>query len=294
MLNANISVLKKLPPPVAKMAKRLLVYPRYWHCKSAAHAAFTQHGADYRHSILFIAGMPKSGTTWLEKMMSSYPGYEELLMPGANFYELKTGEGHLYDLPDNAFSKLQDCLVLTKMHCHGSTQNVKVLTGAEIPYVILYRDPRDVAVSHYYYVRNTPWHGDYEALKDCNVQEGIRYFIHKRLPEFAHWMRSWRDNRKPEHSLMISYEEMLRDTADVLRRVFQLFALEADEQRIEHIVSMNSFKSLEASDQGKTAFFRKGQAGDWVNHFDDALKVEFNTVDSKILVEFGYEKNDQW
>jgi hypothetical protein len=70
--------------------------------------------------------------------------------------------------------------------------------------------------------------------------------------------------------------------------------LETDEQRIEHIVSMNSFKSLEASDQGKTAFFRKGQAGDWVNHFDDALKVEFNTVDSKILVEFDYEKNDQW
>lgn len=294
MLSAKISVLKKLPSPIAKIIKRLLVYPRYWHSKSAARASFKQYGADYRHPLLFVAGMPKSGTTWLEKMISSYPGYEEVLIPSANFYELKTGEGHLYDLPDNAFSRLQDCLVLTKMHCHGTAQNVKVLAQGEIPYVVLYRDPRDVAVSYYFYVRNTPWHGDYKALKDCSVKEGVRYFIHKRLLEFTHWMRSWRENRTPGSSLMISYEEMLRDSAGVIRRVFQLFDLPADDVRIEKIVADNSFKSLVAVDSGKTAFFRKGQSGDWVNHFDDSLKSEFNSVDSKILVEFGYENNDQW
>lgn len=294
MLSEKIKYLKMLPAPIAKLAKRLLVYPRYWQCRYVAKKSFQSYGENYEHPILFIAGMPKSGTTWLEKMMSSYPGYEELLLPGANFYELRTGEGHLYDLPDNAFGGLNERLVLTKMHCHGSEQNVGVLKDAGIPYVVLYRDPRDVAVSHYFYVRNTPWHGDYQALKDCDVQEGIRYFIRKRLPEFAHWMRSWRDNRDVGNSLMISYEEMLEDTADVIRKVFQLFALEADESRITQIVDENSFKSLEASDQGKTAFFRKGQSGDWINHFDESLRQEFKRVDAEILIEFGYEINDQW
>ena len=260
----------------------------------SAQKSFQEYGASYQHPILFIAGMPKSGTTWLEKMMSSYPGYEELLIPGANFYELRTGEGHLYDLPVNAFDGLQDCLVLTKMHCHGSKQNVQVLADAKIPYVILYRDPRDVAVSHYFYVRNTPWHGDYAVLKDCDIHQGIEFFISKRLPEFAHWMRSWRDTRAPENSVMVSYEEMLEDTAAVLRQVFELFSLEADDVRLKEIVDQNSFKNLEASDQGKTSFFRKGKSGDWVNHFDENLKQQFKSVDSDLLVEFGYEQNDQW
>lgn len=294
MLNRHIALLKRLPPPIAKFAKWLLVYPRFWKCRSAARKSYQLHHADYQHTILFIAGMPKSGTTWLEKMMSTYPGYEEILLPGANFYELRTGEGHLYDLPDNAFDSLQDCLVLTKMHCHGSEQNVKVLADAKIPYVVLYRDPRDVAVSHYFYVRNTPWHGDYAVLKDCDIHQGIEFFITKRLPEFAHWMRSWRDARDSTNSVMVSYEQMLEDTAGVLREVFQLFALDADESRLLEIVNQNSFKNLEAGDKGKTSFFRKGKSGDWVNHFDEELKRQFKLVDADILVEFGYEQDDQW
>lgn len=294
MLNEQIKYLKRLPPPVGKFAKRMLVYPRYWSCRARAARSYKLYREVYEHPILFIAGMPKSGTTWLEKMMSSYPGYEEILLPGANFYELRTGKGHLYDLPNNAFKSLSDCLILTKMHCHGSEQNVRVLREAKIPYAILCRDPRDVAVSHYYYVLNTPWHGDYRALKDCDVQAGIRYFISKRLPEFAHWMRSWRDNRNKQQSLMTSYEAMLEDTEAVVHEIFQLFGLDADEKKVRQIVDSNSFKNLEVKDRGKTAFFRKGMSGDWVNHFTPELCREFRKVDGQILIEFGYERDGQW
>lgn len=294
MLNTNISLLKKLPPPVGRLAKRLLVYPRYWRCKSVARASFKQYGADYQHPLLFIAGMPKSGTTWLEKMISSYPGYEELLIPGVSFYELKTGEGHLYDLPENAFSKLQDCLVLTKMHCHGSRQNVEVLQAAAIPYVILYRDLRDVSVSHYFYVLNTPWHGDYPYLKNRNVQQGIAYFIEKRLPEFAHWMRSWRDNRVPQASVMFSYEEMLEDSARVVSGVLDLYELEYTPKLVDEMIERNSFRRLKGDHPQGRSFFRSGKAGDWLNHYNEDLKKMFKAVDNQILLEFGYEDDDQW
>ncbi len=32
---------------------------------------------------------------------------------------------------------------------------------ADVKYVIMYRDLRDVAVSHYYYAKQTPWHPEY-------------------------------------------------------------------------------------------------------------------------------------
>jgi hypothetical protein len=93
---------------------------------------------------------------------------------------------------------------------------------------------------------------------------------------------------------MVSYEEMLEDAAGVLREVFNLFDLKADDERIRQIVADNSFKSLEAKDQGQTAFFRKGQSGDWGNHFNDELKEAFKLVDSGILIEFGYEVDALW
>lgn len=294
MLSSQILFLKRLPPPIAKLVKWLLVYPRYWKCRVQAGIFYRLYRDKYKHPILFIAGMPKSGTTWLEKMISSYPGYCELLMPSASFHELRTGNGHIFDLPSNAFAKLKNCLVLTKMHCHGSAHNIEILRVSKVPYVVLYRDLRDVAVSYYFYVLNTPWHADYKALKGTNVQEGIRYFIQNRLPEFSLWMRSWRDNRDVEQSLMVSYEEMLDDTSCVIRKIFTLFGLEVDEQCIQKIVMGNSFKSLESKDHGKTAFFRKGKSGDWVNYFTPELRREFCEADADILIEFGYEVDEKW
>jgi len=294
MLSDSVNFMRKLPAPVAKAIKYMMVYPRYWACRSKAVQAKKNYGERYRHNTIFIAGLPKSGTTWLEKMISTYPGFEQILIPEVNFYELKNGESHLFDIPSGALERLDKLLVLSKMHCHGSGQNVEALQACSIPYVILYRDLRDVSVSHYFYVRNTPWHGDFPYLKDCNVQEGIAYFIEKRLPEFAHWMRSWRDNRDLESSVMFSYEEMLEDSARVVREVLDLYELDYTADLVGEMIERNSFNRLKGDKPKGRSFFRSGKAGDWMNHYNEDLKKLFKSVDNQILLEFGYEDGDQW
>lgn len=294
MLNQGVYFLKLLPSPMAKFAKKVLVYPRYWNCLKQAQKSYRELGDNYRQNVLFIAGMPKSGTTWLEKMLSSYPGYQEVLMPEASFAELQAGQGHLFELPESCFERFRKALVLTKMHCHGAEGNVRILDQAKVPYVVLYRDPRDVSVSHYHYVMSTPWHGDYEQLKNLSLEEGIRYFIDKRLPEFALWMRSWRDNRNPNASLMISYEDLLDDTEQALKDILQLFELEASDSEIRSMVEQNSFKRMSEGKLKHSGFFRKGQSGDWVNHYTDSLKEHFKQVEPDLLREFGYEHDDTW
>lgn len=294
MLSDSVNFMRKLPAPVAKAIKYFMVYPRYWACRSRAGRAKKLYGERYRHSTIFIAGLPKSGTTWLEKMISTYPGFEQILIPEVNFYELKNGESHLFDIPTGGLERLNQLLVLTKMHCHGSAQNAEALQVTSTPYVILYRDLRDVSVSHYFYVRNTPWHGDYIHLKNCNVEDGIAYFIKKRLPEFAHWMRSWRDNRDPESSVMFSYEEMLEDSARVVRKVLDLYELEYTPELVTGMIERNSFSRLKGGQSQGQSFFRSGKAGDWINFYNEELKRMFKSVDNQILVEFGYEDCDQW
>lgn len=294
MLSANVKYLKILPSPVGRMAKRALVYPRYWICLRRAREAWRQYGADYQEPILFVAGMPKSGTTWLEKMISSYPGYTELLIPAASFAELRNGKGHLFELPHAFEQSLRNALLVLKMHCDGSLVNVQRLRQAGFPYVVLYRDPRDVAVSYYHYVKDTPWHGDYLALKNLDLCEGIHYFINKRLPEFAHWMRSWRDNRDAKTSLMLAYEELRTDPKWVVRQVFDLFKLPATDNEIAAIVEANSIEALRQREAAVSNFFREGKIGGWANHFNDEHRAGFKKAASQLLVEFGYEKDAEW
>jgi sulfotransferase 6B1 len=41
--------------------------------------------------------------------------------------------------------------------------------------------------------------------------------------------------------------------------------------------------------------FRKGQSGDWRNHFTDAHKRDFKeTAAGELLIELGYEKDANW
>ena len=293
MIGRYTSLMRKLPPRLGRFCKWALVYPRFWAQKQKAKAGFAEFGARYRHPVLFVAGMPKSGSTWLEQMLASYPGYQEILLPEATFAELKGIDGHLFELPKGCFARFKQCLVLTKMHCPGTQRNVAELKAANIPCAILYRDPRDVAVSYYFYARATPWHDDFSVLKNMNPQEGIGYFISKRLPEFAVWMRSWRDNRNPDSSVMLSYEEMLKNPEAALGSVFDVFGLDADSELLSGIVEKNRFNAKRGAGK-EGSFFRKGEANDWVNHFNTGLKEEFKAVGGELLIEFGYEADMDW
>ncbi len=293
MIGRYTTLMQKLPRPLGVALKWLMVYPRFWVQRAAAHRGFREYGSRYPHPLLFVAGMPKSGTTWLERMLSAYPGYQDLLIPAATFAELRGEAGHLFELPAHAFARLRRCLVLTKMHCPGSSGNASVLREAGAPHVILYRDPRDVAVSYVHYVKDTPWHEDFPALRDLSLADALQFFLRRRLPEFAHWMRSWQEHRDPDNSLMLSYEELLADPTAALTRILHLFGLEAGEDLVRDLVERNRFEASRSSGEGG-GFFRKGVAGDWRNHFDETLKHTFREVDADLLVEFGYEAGSEW
>ncbi|VAX41747.1 hypothetical protein MNBD_PLANCTO03-2269, partial [hydrothermal vent metagenome] len=247
---------------------------------------------------LFVAGLPKSGTTWVEKMLSSFPGFHEMLIPEVAAHELATGGSHDFELPADMFSRFKDMLVLTKMHCHGSVHNAEVLQRAGVRYVVLFRDLRDVAVSNYFYVCNTPWHPEYPHYHGKSVQEGLIAFAERTLPGYVAWVRSWHDNRDPERSLVFRYEDLLGDDLGCLRQMAALFELPGDEEELRQIAERNSFKAMsggrERGQESGSSFVRKGQAGDWKNHFTPEITEAYRRVFGDFLIEFGYERSHNW
>jgi len=287
-----------LPPPLARAAKRVAVYPRYMAQVRACREGYQQFGDRYRQKVLFVAGLPKSGTTWLERMLSSYPGFHDLLIPDVTAYEMAMGESHDYDLPLDMFARFEQMLVVTKMHVHGSPHNVALLHRASVKYVVLYRDLRDVALSHYFYVRQTPWHPEYPVYSKLGAADALLTFAAQLLPDFATWVRSWHQNRDAEMGLVVTYEQMLADTEGVLMAIAQHFELDSSPQIIKRIVQAHSFQKLsEGRGQGQEnhqSFFRKGVAGDWHNYFTPQIKAIYKQLIGDFLIEFGYEQDYSW
>lgn len=287
-----------LPPAGARLAKRVAVWPRYAAQAAACRRGFREFGDRYPEKILFVAGLPKSGTTWLEKMISSWPGFHELLIPEVASYEMKTGGSNDYELPSGMFDRMKNMLVLTKMHVHGSEHNARVLADADVPYIVIHRDPRDAAVSHVFYVRNTPWHAEHPLYAGKDMEASLVLFAERSLPGVVEWVRSWERNRSGERSDMFRYEDMLADTVGCLRRAAAVFKLDADEARLREIADRNSFSAMSGgrqrgqSDDGQ--FVRKGVSGDWRNHFTPAVCDAFKDRAGEFLVEFGFESDLNW
>lgn len=287
-----------LPPAGARLAKRLAVSSRYRAQARACREGFRAYAERYPQKILFVAGLPKSGTTWVEKMLSSFPGFHELLIPEVAAHELATGGSHDFELPDGIFERFGGMLVLTKMHCHGSARNAEILRRAGVRYVVLFRDLRDVAVSNYFYVNNTPWHPEYPHYHAKSVQEGLITFARRTLPAYVEWVRSWHANRDPERSIVFRYEELLADDLGCLRRMAGLFELPATDAELRAIAERNSFRAMsggrERGQESGSSFQRKGQAGDWKNHFTPEITEVYKRVLGDFLIEFGYEGSADW
>lgn len=248
--------------------------------------------------MIFIAGLPKSGTSWLKKMICTYQGYQEVMIPEANTYEINNGGSHDFDLPEDTFTRFKNKLVVLKLHVHGSPHNFNLLKNNNIPFVVIYRDLRDVAVSYYFYVKQTPWHPQYNIYKNLTVEEGLQYFAHNLLSEYVEWIESWTKIADNSLKLILRYEDLLSHPEIELLKIAKHCGLDDSSEKIEEIVKINSFSNLsggrDKGNESSNSFFRKGIAGDWKNYFTPTLKDIYKEKIGNFLVEFNYEKDLSW
>lgn len=101
-----------------------------------------------------------------------------------------------------------------------------------------------------------------------------------------------------ENYAEVTYESLLQDTEAQVRRLVNFLGASSDEETVRRCVEKASFEKLskgrKRGQEDPTSFLRKGVAGDWKSVFIEKDKQIFKEEAGSLLVELGYEKDNDW
>jgi hypothetical protein len=253
--------------------------------------------------ILFANSFPKSGTHLLTQVLAAFSNFSPVLnsgLPPILTFDGPTGRQR----PTEAILVDLNRLLpgdLAYGHLHASPEVVSALARPGVVPYFIYRDPRDVVVSHVHYVTEMApnhVHHAYYAQELQTFEQRLRVSILGRpeLPDSFPDIRArfepylpWLE--RPE-TLCLRFEDFLTDSAHTFSRIFD----HAVERGLSYSGEKNiALRHLTAAVQPeKSPTFRQGRSGAWKDDFTPAITSLFKDVAGDLLVALGYEKDLDW
>lgn len=253
--------------------------------------------------VLMANSLPKSGTHLLDQVLMGFsrvaPFSAHVALPFAS-YDGETGQKHTLQEALAYVNTLRP-LDVTSTHLLAWSEVVDaVCTPKFIPYII-FRDPRDIVVSHVFYVTEmAPHHAHYQYYNEKlkNFDERLKVSILGRpdagieFPDIAKRFdlyRGWLD--RPQ-VLVLRFEDFVHNRRETIGRVVDHFLKRVDTLPASRDQIINA---LEANiNPQRSPTFRSGKTGEWKKYFKDEHKRLFKDVAGDLLVQLGYEKDNNW
>ena len=252
--------------------------------------------------VLLGISFPKSGTHLLDQVLLGFGAFAPFSRRLHSFYAEYEGESGRKRPPEAAIRWLDGLrpLDVASAHLFARPQAVtRVCSQRFVPYFI-YRDPRDVVVSHVFYVTElAPDHVHHRYYTESlqTFDERLRVSI-LGLPDaavefpdiaarFAPYV-SWLS--RPD-VLCLQFEAFIQQRRSALAQVADHFL-----QRVPLDVPRERLiDALEAAIQPrKSPTFRSGKTGEWRRYFTEGHKRLFKEVAGDLLIQLGYEKDNDW
>jgi hypothetical protein len=92
--------------------------------------------------------------------------------------------------------------------------------------------------------------------------------------------------------LSMRFEDLILDRAVALSRLLDYLELRGFSPGVERQQAVETL--AQAIAPRKSGTFRKGQPGNWKEHFTPANKTLFKETAGDLLVQLGYERDNNW
>jgi hypothetical protein len=259
--------------------------------------------------ILLGISFPKSGTHLLDQILLGFSKVAPFSRRLHSFYAEYEGESGRKRSPEQALAWLDSLHPrdIASAHLFARPEVLKrVCSPAFVPYFI-FRDPRDVVVSHVFYVTDMEarhvHHDYYQSLPDFAArlkvsilgrpdlnacpEPGRRVEFPNIADRFAPYL-GWLDQPAV---MTIHFEDLIHDRAGTLNRIIDHCLARAPFQAARGLI----LEALESSINPKRSpTFRSGKTGEWKKYFTDEHRKIFKEVAGDLLLHLGYEKNNNW
>ena len=178
---------------------------------------------------------------------------------------------------------------------------IEPLTQESMAHIFIYRDPRDILVSHVFYAMNIhKGHALHEyyteelstmeerlnvAIEGCSIPGLELPNVRERYENNFPWLEH-------EHVLSVRFEDLILDREVALGKILdyiESFKVDIKVDRTHAIQTLG-----QAIQPEKSGTFRKGQPGNWQEHFTEQNKELFKEIAGDLLIRLGYEKNYDW
>lgn len=167
------------------------------------------------------------------------------------------------------------------------------------------RDPRDVIVSGYFsHLYSHPeegwnWLKRHRAyLRSLSKHDGIMVEMEFSIRSMAN-MLTW--NYSNPNILEIRFEDIVTNDVAHFAKVFGFLGLFPNKITMPQIAATAEKYSFANLSNGRTrgqqnnlSHYRKGQPGDWHNHFDSSHVDYFKRLYNPLLLKLGYENDEDW
>jgi len=254
--------------------------------------------------VFFANSFPKSGTHLLLQAIQGFARLGPVIysgLPAITMYQAFSGEKLSETSLAGQIKRLQDGDI-GYGHVFAEPQLVEALCRPGMASYFIYRDPRDVVVSHVHYVTEK-WtshvHHDYYAnqLKDFDQRLKVSILgrpelsqidfpgIRERYEPYLGWLE------RPE-VLVIRFEDFVQQKRRTLENILKHAAKRGFKFEAETEAALGILEK--AIDPNKSPTFRSGKVGGWSNNFSPEHKELFKQETGDLLVRLGYEETMDW
>lgn len=253
--------------------------------------------------ILFANSFPKSGTHLLTQVLKGFSRLGPVVdsgLPAVTSFDGYTGRPYTELEIQRDLERLLPGDIAYG-HIHAFPEAVAFLCHAGTCTYFILRDPRDVVVSHVYYVTEIKpdhVHHNYytEQLNDFDerLQTSIQGIPDPEIPfpdiraRFEPYM-GWLD--RPE-VLTLHFEDFVNDREGSIEQVYN-HAVERG-----FLTTFEKGEAIKLLAQGidpqRSPTFRSGKVGGWKTAFNPENKDLFKEIAGDLLIRLGYEKNLDW
>jgi len=245
---------------------------------------------------VFANSIPKAGTNLLKRTLNLLP----CVVPWWTYHIDETIPGILDQL-----HTVKNGQVVTA-HLPWSKSLVEILISKGFGILFIIRDLRDKAVSDVHYmVHKSTDHQLHRYFSSLNSDEERLMAYIRGVPEHCYpggiRPKLWEDHTKSmlpwldePNCMTIRFEDLIGSSGggsdkkqiETVDSIVKHIGIELSQEEIQQIAAKSFFAGSRT--------FRKGQIGDWRNHFTEEHKQIFKEVYGDTLIKLGYEKDYDW